>query len=79
VKLGDKVLISGNQMGSVNSKGDYGIVTEIYGTSIRVKVEGNGSAANWSHIVDLKIGVKATKLAKKMYPNEIEKEGWLFV
>lgn len=67
-KIGDKVKITGNSTGSVNSIGDIGVITELRGHQCRVQVDGGASTINWSSLSEIE-SVSVT---------EINRGDWVF-
>ena len=59
MELGQKVKITKNSIGSCNSVGDIGIVTELgldgFESGVRVQVEGKLDTGNWSLVEELKV------------------------
>lgn len=53
-KIGDTVMVLGNECGSINEVGDTGIVTIVDG-SIQVQVKGKPNHTNWHTHKELKL------------------------
>lgn len=55
LKVGDKVKLTGNSGGSVNSVGDVGVITQVDRTFARVKVGDRSDMACWSRMDELEL------------------------
>ena len=60
LKVGDKVLITGNETGSENKIGEIGVISEIDEKikNFRVNVKGRKPFANWTIHIDVKLIIK---------------------
>ncbi|MFA5634156.1 MAG: hypothetical protein WC973_03320, partial [Candidatus Dojkabacteria bacterium] len=64
-KVGDYVVITGNNNGSINRIGDIGVIKEVgLSGDYRVQVDGRGTLGNWTKSTDL----------RKARPDELEDE-----
>lgn len=63
LKIGDMVRLVGNTSGSHNNIGDIGMVTESFGKTFRVKVNGGPDTSNFSDEEDLELASELSPIA----------------
>lgn len=78
--LNRKVLVLSNRRSvSTNVAGDIGYVVEVDIEGAKVEVSGRRKLSNWHFYSELATQVKATRLARKLYPEAPESDCKRFI